>query len=111
MGRENQLLAILESPIQNASVSQLQAETEKATAYIKQQKVVAEQAQKELSRLTPLAKTGAISTNDFEKAKSESLAALALLDASKAELRQLQAQLVKEKSQQENHVLWRLFQE
>lgn len=98
---KNQLLAILESPIQNASVSQLQAETEKATAYIKQQKVVAEQAQKELSRLTPLAKTGAISTNDFEKAKSESLAALALLDANKAELRQLQAQLVKEKSQQE----------
>lgn len=98
---KDQLLAILESPLQNASVSQLQAETEKATAYIKQQKAVAEQAQKELSRLAPLAKTGVISANDFEKAKSESVAANALLEANKAELRQLQAQLAKEKSQQD----------
>lgn len=55
---KGQLLATLESPLQNASVEQLQAETEKAAAYIQQQKALSEQSQKELSRLKPLAHKG-----------------------------------------------------
>ncbi len=98
---KGQLLATLESPLQNASVEQLQAETEKAAAYIQQQKALSEQSQKELSRLKPLAHKGVISANDFEKAKSEAVAQQAMLNASRAELRQLQAQLLKEQSQQE----------
>lgn len=98
---KNQLLATLESPVQTASVKQLQAETEKATAYIKQQKALSVQAQKELNRLIPLAKSGVISASEFEKTKSDSIAANALLEASRAELRQLQAQLTKEQSQQD----------
>lgn len=98
---KGQLLATLESPIQSASVKQLQAETDKASAYIKQQKALSAQSQKELARLKPLARSGVISANDFEKAKSEALAQSAMLEASKAELRQLQAQLMKEQSQQD----------
>ncbi len=98
---KGQLLATLESPVQSAAVKQLQAETEKASAYIRQQKALSEQSQKELARLKPLARSGVISANDFEKAKSEALAQSAMLEASKAELRQLQAQLMKEQSQQD----------
>lgn len=98
---KNQLLATLESPIQTATVMQLKAETEKATAYIQQQKVLAEQAQKELTRLSSLANRGVISVNDFEKAKSETLAKKAELEASRAELRQLKAQLDREQSQED----------
>ncbi len=98
---KGQLLATLESLVQSAAVKQLQAETEKASAYIRQQKALSEQSQKELARLKPLARSGVISANDFEKAKSEALAQSAMLEASKAELRQLQAQLMKEQSQQD----------
>lgn len=98
---KNQLLATLESPLQTAAVMQLKAETEKATAYIQQQKVLAEQAQKELTRLSTLANKGVISANDFEKARSETLAKKAELEASRAELRQLNAQLAREQSQED----------
>ncbi|WP_311754807.1 efflux RND transporter periplasmic adaptor subunit [Proteus terrae] len=107
---KNQLLATLESPLQTAAVMQLKAETEKATAYIQQQKVLAEQAQKELTRLSALANKGVISANDFEKAKSETLAKKAKsetlakkaeLEAIRAELRQLNAQLAREQSQED----------
>ena len=98
---KGQLLATLESPLQSAAVKQLQAETEKATAYIKQQQALTAQSQKELQRLMPLAKTGVISANEFGKAKSEALSQQALLEASRAELRQLQAQLTREQSQED----------
>lgn len=42
---------------------QLKAETEKATAYIQQQKVLAEQAQKELTRLSSLASNHSVRNN------------------------------------------------
>lgn len=98
---KGQLLATLESPLQSAAVKQLQAETEKATAYIKQQQALTTQSQKELQRLAPLAKTGVISANEFGKVKSEALSQQALLEASRAELRQLQAQLTREQSQED----------
>lgn len=98
---KGQLLATLESPIQSAAVQQLKAEIDKAAAYIKQQEALSSQSQKELQRLSPLAKTGVISANDFGKAKAEAAAQHALLTASRAELRQLQAQLMREQSQED----------
>ncbi|WOB99913.1 MULTISPECIES: efflux RND transporter periplasmic adaptor subunit [unclassified Providencia] len=98
---KGQLLATLESPIQSAAVQQLKAEIDKAAAYIKQQEALSRQSQSELQRLSPLAKTGVISANDFNKAKSETAAQHALLAASRAELRQLQAQLQREQSQED----------
>ncbi|MBN6362882.1 efflux RND transporter periplasmic adaptor subunit [Providencia huaxiensis] len=98
---KGQLLATLESPIQSAAVQQLKAEIDKAAAYIKQQEALSRQSQSELQRLSPLAKTGVISANDFGKAKNEAAAQNALLTASRAELRQLQAQLRREQSQED----------
>ncbi|WP_274369474.1 efflux RND transporter periplasmic adaptor subunit [Morganella morganii] len=98
---KNQLLATLESPLQSAAVRQLQAETEKAAAYIRQQSVLAAQSQRDLSRMTKLAHSGVISASEFEKAKSETSAQRALVDAGRAELRQLQAQLAREQSQED----------
>lgn len=98
---KGQLLATLESPIQSAGVIQLKAEIDKAAAYIKQQEALSTQSQQELQRLSPLAKTGVISANEFGKAKSEAAAQSALLTASRAELRQLKAQLMREQSQED----------
>lgn len=98
---KGQLLATLESPIQSAGVNQLKAEIDKAAAYIKQQEALSAQSQQELQRLSPLAKTGVISANEFGKAKSEAAAQSALLTASRAELRQLKAQLMREQSQED----------
>ena len=64
---KNQLLATLESPLQSAAVRQLQAETEKAAAYIRQQSVLAAQSQRDLTRMTKLARSGVISASEFEK--------------------------------------------
>lgn len=98
---KGQLLATLESPIQSAGVNQLKAEIDKAAAYIKQQEALSTQSQQELQRLSPLAKSGVISANEFGKAKSEAAAQSALLTASRAELRQLKAQLMREQSQED----------
>lgn len=103
---KNQLLATLESPLQSASVRQLQAETEKAAAYIRQQSVLAEQSQRDLSRMTKLAHSGVISASEFEKAKSDTKALRAQVDAGQAELRQLQAQLAREKSQEDKSKIY-----
>lgn len=78
---KNQLLATLESPLQSAAVRQLQAETEKAAAYIRQQSVLAAQSQRDLTRMTKLARSGVISASEFEKAKSDTQAQRALVDA------------------------------
>lgn len=83
--------------MQSAAVRQLQAETEKAAAYIRQQSVLAAQSQRDLTRMTKLARSGVISASEFEKAKSDTQAQRALVDAGQAELRQLQAQLAREK--------------
>ncbi|MET4864104.1 efflux RND transporter periplasmic adaptor subunit [Morganella psychrotolerans] len=98
---KNQLLATLESPQQSATVRQLQAETEKAAANIRRESTLAQQSQRDLARLTPLARSGVISASEFEKAKSDAQALKALTDAARAELRQLQAQLAREKSQED----------
>ncbi|MEG0280158.1 MAG: efflux RND transporter periplasmic adaptor subunit [Morganella sp. (in: enterobacteria)] len=98
---KNQLLATLESPQQSASVRQLQAETEKAAADIRRESTLAQQSQRDLARLTPLAHSGVISASEFEKAKSDAQALKAQTDAARAELRQLQAQLAREKSQED----------
>lgn len=103
---KNQLLATLESPLQSASVRQLQAETEKAAAYIRQQTVLAAQSQRDLTRMTKLARSGVISASEFEKAKSDTQALRALVDAGQAELRQLQAQLAREKSQEDKSKIY-----
>lgn len=62
---KNQLLATLESPLQSAAVRQLQAETEKAAAYIRQQSVLEAQSQRDLTRMTKLARSGVISASEF----------------------------------------------
>ncbi|WP_420173588.1 efflux RND transporter periplasmic adaptor subunit [Morganella morganii] len=103
---KNQLLATLESPLQSAAVRQLQAETEKAAAYIRQQSVLAAQSQRDLTRMTKLARSGVISASEFEKAKSDTQAQRALVDAGQAELRQLQAQLAREKSQEDKSKIY-----
>lgn len=98
---KNQLLATLESPQQSATVRQLQAETEKAAANIRRENTLSQQSQRDLARLTPLARSGVISASEFEKAKSDAQALKALTDAARAELRQLQAQLAREKNQED----------
>lgn len=84
----------------------MQAETEKAAAYIRQQSVLAAQSQRDLTRMTKLAHSGVISASEFEKAKSDTQARRALVDAGQAELRQLQAQLAREKSQEDKSKIY-----
>ena len=56
--------------------------------------------------MTKLAHSGVISASEFEKAKSDTKALRAQVDAGQAELRQLQAQLAREKSQEDKSKIY-----
>ncbi|PHM38004.1 RND efflux system, membrane fusion protein CmeA [Xenorhabdus mauleonii] len=97
--KQGQILATLETPIQDEKVKRAQAELEKALALVKQNEAKNTQAQSELKRAKPLSVTGVISASEFDEYKMEASSALSALNAAKAEFRQLQAQLAEEKTQ------------
>ncbi|MDX7993200.1 efflux RND transporter periplasmic adaptor subunit [Xenorhabdus sp. Reich] len=97
--KQGQILATLETPIQDEKVKRAQAELEKALALIKQNEAMNNQAQSELKRAKPLSTTGVISASEFDKFRMEANSSLSALNAAKAEYRQLQAQLAEEKTQ------------
>ncbi|CDL79439.1 efflux RND transporter periplasmic adaptor subunit [Xenorhabdus cabanillasii] len=97
--KQGDVLATLETPIQDEKVKQARANLEQALALIKQNEAMNDRAQSDLKRVKPLIKTGVIAASEFEKYKMEANSALAALNAAKAEYRQLQAQLQEEKSQ------------
>ncbi|MBI6548343.1 efflux RND transporter periplasmic adaptor subunit [Xenorhabdus lircayensis] len=97
--KQGEVLATLETPIQDEKVKRAKAELEKALALIKQNEAMNNQAQSELQRAKPLINTGVISVSEFGKYKMEANSSLSALNAAKAEYRQLQAQLQEEKTQ------------
>ncbi|MDR0219277.1 MAG: efflux RND transporter periplasmic adaptor subunit [Enterobacteriaceae bacterium] len=97
--KQGDVLATLETPIQDEKVKQAAAKLEQSLALVKQNEAMNNQAQSELKRARPLSSTGVISASEFEKYRMEANSALAALNAAKAEYRQLQAQLQEEKSQ------------
>ncbi|MDX7988949.1 efflux RND transporter periplasmic adaptor subunit [Xenorhabdus sp. 12] len=97
--KQGQILATLETPIQDEKVKRAQAELEKALALVKQNEAMNNQAQSELKRTKPLSATGVIAASEFDKLKMEANSSLSALNAAKAEYRQLQAQLAEEKTQ------------
>ncbi|PHM31104.1 efflux RND transporter periplasmic adaptor subunit [Xenorhabdus innexi] len=97
--KQGDILAMLETPIQDDKVRQASARLEQAQSMVKQNEAVNSQAQSELKRVKPLINTGVISASEFEKYKMEANSALAALNAAKAEYRQLQALLQEEKNQ------------
>ncbi|WP_340609171.1 efflux RND transporter periplasmic adaptor subunit [Xenorhabdus bharatensis] len=97
--KQGDVLAMLETPIQDEKVRQASAKLEQSLSLIKQNEAVNSQAQSELKRVKPLISSGVISASEFERYRMEANSALAALNAAKAEYRQLQALLQEEKSQ------------
>ncbi|MBD2782275.1 efflux RND transporter periplasmic adaptor subunit [Xenorhabdus szentirmaii] len=97
--KQGQVLATLETPIQDEKVKRAQAELEKARALIQQNEAMNNQAQSELKRAKSLNATGVISASEFDKFIMEANSSSSALNAAKAEYRQLQAQLAEEKTQ------------
>ncbi|AOM40855.1 hypothetical protein A9255_09780 [Xenorhabdus hominickii] len=97
--KQGDVLATLETPIQDEKVKSAKAELEKALALVKQNEAMNNRAQSEIKRAKPLSNTGVISASEFEKFKMEADSSLSALNAAKAEYRQLQAQLQEEKTQ------------
>ncbi|MCG3461446.1 efflux RND transporter periplasmic adaptor subunit [Xenorhabdus bovienii] len=97
--KKGDVLATLETLVQDEKVKQAKAELEKALALIKQNEATSSQAQSELNRAKPLVNTGVISASEFDKYKMQANSSLSALNAAKAEYRQLQAQLEGEKTQ------------
>lgn len=98
--KKGDLLAVLETPLQDQGVNRILAEIEKTQELIKQQEALYTHASTELKRMKLLTKKNVISLNELDKYKSEASSSFAALNAIKADKRQLEAQLASQKIQQ-----------
>lgn len=97
--KRGQVLAQLEDVNADSQLRQIEAQLARAKAQLRSQQAAAAEAAATLKRYRPLAEADALSRQEFDQQKSAAATAAANVEAAKADIAQLQAQLKDSRNQ------------